>query len=179
MKRIIYFIPLLLFIPYLKPKKVVEKKLTPTEQYIDRFKKVAVYEHKKFGIPASVTLAQGILESRSGQSDLTKKTNNHFGIKCFNGCNYKNSKRFADDKPTDRFKVYESNWYSFRDHSQFLMGKRYKRCRECGDDWKCWVRNLKRCGYATSNTYTKNLTSIIKKYKLYQYDNIYKDIKTL
>ncbi len=77
MKRLILFLPLLLFIPLSKPKKVVEKKLTPTEQYIDRFKKVAVYEHKKFGIPASVTLAQGILESRSGQSELTKKTKQH------------------------------------------------------------------------------------------------------
>jgi len=174
MRKLVLFTPLLFFIPLfvykspIKPKP--EKKLTPTEQYIERFKKVAVYEHKKFGIPASVTLAQGILESRSGQSVLTKKTNNHFGIKCFNGCNNKNSKMYQDDKPWDRFKKYETNWFSFRDHSQFLMGKRYKRCRECGDDWKCWVRNLKRCGYATSNTYTKNLTSIIKKYKLYQYD---------
>ena len=173
MKIIIYFLPLLLFLPFTLPKKkniIKEPKLNVTEQYINRFKKVAIFEHKKFGIPASVTLAQGILESRSGQSVLTKKTNNHFGIKCFNGCNNKNSKNFKDDNPWDRFKKYETNWYSYRDHSKFLMGRRYKKCRECGDNWKCWIKNLKKCGYATSKTYTNTLEYIIKKYKLYQYD---------
>jgi len=184
MNKILFFIPIF-FLPSFSVKKqpILEKQKVEIKQqvkksksemdiekYIDRFKKVAIAEHKKFGIPASVTLAQGILESGAGKSLLTKKTNNHFGVKCFGECNNKNSVNMADDNPWDRFKKYKSNWYSFRDHSKFLMGNRYKKCRECGDDYKCWAKYLKRCGYATSKTYDKKLIKIIKKYKLYEYD---------
>ena len=141
-----------------------------TQKYIDRFKGVAKAEHNKFGIPSSITIAQGILESRSGQSKLTKKTNNHFGIKCFSGCNNKNSYRMADDKPNDRFKIYDTSWSSFRDHSNLLMTKRYERCRQCGNNYKCWAKNLKRCGYATSKKYTDELIKIIEIYQLYKFD---------
>jgi len=141
-----------------------------TEKYIQRFHKVAKYEHKKFGIPASITLAQGILESGSGTSRLVKKTNNHFGIKCFGNCNDYNSFMMKDDKPTDRFKKYKSAWYSYRDHSNLLMKPRYKKCRDCGDDYKCWAINLKRCGYATSKKYAKSLIKIIEDYDLTRYD---------
>ena len=184
MNKILLFLPIF-FLPSFgfkvqplkeKPKVEVKKQVkkskseTDVEKYIDRFKKVAMTEHQKFGIPASITLAQGILESGSGKSVLTKKTNNHFGIKCFGKCNNKNSVNMADDNPWDRFKKYKTNWYSFRDHSKFLMGDRYKRCRDCGDDYKCWAKYLKRCGYATSKTYDKKLIKINKKYKLYEYD---------
>lgn len=148
------------------------KKITnSTQKYIERFRKLAKSEQKKFGIPASITMAQGILESRSGLSKLTKQTNNHFGIKCFSGCNYRNSYMMADDKPNDRFKIYDTSWSSFRDHSNLLMTKRYKRCRQCGNDYKCWAKNLKRCGYATSKKYSQDLIKIIECYQLHKLDN--------
>jgi flagellum-specific peptidoglycan hydrolase FlgJ len=169
-KIFLFILILILFSSWKTNTKKVNQSET-TLQYIERFKKVAIAEHKRFCIPASITLAQGILESASGQSMLVKKTNNHFGIKCFGGCNNKNSYMMADDDPTDRFIKYKSAWYSFRHHSRFLEdNKRYERCFECGDDYKCWARQLKRCGYATSKTYTKKLIKIIETYQLYKYD---------
>jgi flagellum-specific peptidoglycan hydrolase FlgJ len=141
-----------------------------TESYIKRFYKVAQQEHKKYGIPASITLAQGIIESASGNSRLVKSTNNHFGIKCFGNCDNSNSVMMKDDKPTDRFKKYKSAWYSYRDHSKLLMKPRYQKCRECINDYKCWAINLKKCGYATSKTYTKAIIKVIEDYDLTKYD---------
>ena len=154
-------------------KTTIQNKVTKNknvEEYIQRFKKVAISEHEKFCIPASITLAQGILESASGKSILVKKTNNHFGIKCFGGCNNKNSYMMADDDPDDRFIKYKSAWFSFRHHSKFLQQERYKPCFKCGDDYKCWAKQLKRCGYATSKTYAEKLIKIIETYQLYKYD---------
>ncbi len=140
------------------------------EEYVMRFYKTAIAEHKKYGIPASVKLAQGLLESASGQSTLSKKTNNHFGIKWTPNCNLKYVVA-KDDSPTDRFRVYKSAWFSYRDHSKFLMMDRYKSCRKCNKDYECWARQLKKCGYATSKTYTELLIAIIERNKLYEYDN--------
>lgn len=140
------------------------------EEYVMKFYKTAIAEHKKYGIPASVKLAQGLLESASGQSTLSKKTNNHFGIKWTPGCELKYVVA-KDDTPTDRFRVYKSAWFSYRDHSKFLMMDRYKPCRKCNKDYECWARQLKKCGYATSKTYTELLIAIIERNKLYEYDN--------
>lgn len=163
---------LLLSVFIFSGSSIKQKKKIPdsVQRYIDRFKKVAQAEHRKFGIPASITIAQGILESRSGESRLTKKTNNHFGIKYYRGCGYKKSYMMADDKPNDRFIIYPNNWYSFRHHSEFLMTKRYKKCRQCGNNYKCWSINLKRCGYATSKKYSRDLIKIIEDYQLYKLD---------
>lgn len=139
-------------------------------QYIMKYYKTAQQEHKQFGIPASIKLAQGLLESASGQSTLSKKTNNHFGIKWTPGCELKYVVA-KDDTPTDRFRVYKSAWFSYRDHSKFLMMDRYKPCRKCNKDYECWARQLKKCGYATSKTYTELLIAIIERNKLYEYDN--------
>ena len=140
------------------------------EEYVMRFYKTAIAEHKKYGIPASIKLAQGLLESASGQSVLSKKTNNHFGIKWTPGCDLKYVVA-KDDTPTDRFRVYKSAWFSYRDHSKFLMMDRYKPCRKCNKDYECWARQLKKCGYATSKHYTQSLIAIIERNKLYEYDN--------
>lgn len=165
---IILFLSIFIF----SSSSVKNKKKIPSsvQKYIERFKKVAQTEHRKFGIPASITIAQGILESRFGQSLLTKKTNNHFGIKYYKGCGYKNSIMMADDKPNDRFIIYPNSWHSFRHHSEFLMTKRYKKCRQCGNDYKCWAINLKKCGYATSKKYSRDLIKIIEDYQLYHLD---------
>lgn len=171
MKKIFLFILLLILFSSWKINTKKTSQNQTTLQYIERFKKVAIAEHERYCIPASITLAQGILESGSGKSTLVRKTNNHFGIKCFGKCNNKNSYMMADDDPTDRFIKYKSAWYSFRHHSKFLIeNKRYEPCFECGDDYKCWARRLKRCGYATSKTYAKKLIKIIETYQLYKYD---------
>jgi flagellum-specific peptidoglycan hydrolase FlgJ len=139
-------------------------------QYILKYYKTAQQEHKQFGIPASIKLAQGLLESASGTSILSKKTNNHFGIKWTS--NHKGGYVVAkDDRPDDRFRKYKSVWYSYRDHSNFLMMDRYKPCRDCGDNYKCWAKQLKKCGYATAPHYAESLIAIIDRNKLYKYDN--------
>ncbi len=139
------------------------------EKYILKYYKTAQEEQKKYGIPASITLAQGILESASGTSQLTQKTNNHFGIKWTP--NHKGGYVIAkDDKPDDRFRKYKSAWYSFRDRSKFLQAPRYEPCRDCGNNWKCWAVQLKKCGYATSKKYTESIVAIVKRNKLYVYD---------
>lgn len=139
-------------------------------QYILKYYKTAQQEHKQFGIPASIKLAQGLLESASGTSILSKKTNNHFGIKWTS--NHKDGYVVAkDDKPNDRFRKYKSAWYSYRDHSNFLMMNRYKACRSCGNDYRCWAKQLKLCGYATAPHYAETLINIIDRNKLYEYDN--------
>lgn len=140
------------------------------EKYILKFYKTAIIEYKKYGIPPSIKLAQGLLESASGKSNLCKKSNNHFGIKWTPNCKLKYVVA-KDDSPTDKFRVYKSAWYSYRDHSKFLMMDRYKPCRKCNKDYECWAKQLKKCGYATSKTYTQSLIAIIERNKLYEYDN--------
>jgi flagellum-specific peptidoglycan hydrolase FlgJ len=153
-----------------KPTDNKKQKNDNIHEYINKYKNVAIEEHRLYCIPASVTLAQGILESASGQSTLVKKTNNHFGVKCFGNCNNKNSYMMEDDKPDDRFVKYKSPWWSYRHHSKVLQNGRYQKCFKCGDDYKCWAKQLKKCGYATSKTYTQKLIRIIETYKLYKYD---------
>jgi flagellum-specific peptidoglycan hydrolase FlgJ len=155
-----------------KQELAKKSKITKVElvnQYIEKYKRVAIKEQKLYGIPASITLAQGILESNAGQSSLSAKCNNHFGMKWIKGRKEKYA-IYADDSPTDKFVVYKSAWWSYRDHSKLLMLQRYKPCRKCNRDYECWARQLKKCGYATAPHYAKCLISIIKQYKLYKYD---------
>lgn len=141
------------------------------ERYIKRFKVIAIQEQTKYGIPASVTLAQGILESASGQSTMAIKDNNHFGIKCHNKCLGCRCANYADDDIYDMFRIFETAWESYREHSKILMGSRYKHLLKC-KDYKCWANGLQKAGYATSKRYAKNLINIIERYKLYQYDKV-------
>ena len=150
--------------------KIINKEEHLVYSYIQRFYKVAIFEYGKYGILPSVKLAQGILESGYGKSELCMNTNNHFGIKCFGKCNNTNSIMMADDNPYDRFKKYATSWESYRDHSLLLQNKRYENCLKCGKDYKCWALNLKKSGYATSKKYTKKIIDIIEKYQLYKYD---------
>ena len=145
------------------------KDLTSLE-YIDQFKGIAIEEMNAYGIPASITLAQGLFESGAGNSDLAKFANNHFGIKCGTGWTgesyYKN-----DDNENDCFRVYSNPEESFRDHSTFLKKKNYARLFELDrNDYKGWAYGLKACGYATNPKYPQLLLNIIIKYQLDQYD---------
>lgn len=145
--------------------------ISDTEDYIDNFAEIAQYEMRAFGIPASITLAQGILESGSGRGELTLKTNNHFGIKCHTG--WQGEFDFHDDDAKGEcFRKYNHPMYSFRDHSIFLSTRsryaflfNYRR-----DDYKKWARGLRQAGYATDRKYPEKLIAIIERYKLHEYD---------
>jgi len=141
------------------------------QDYFDRYGALAVEQMVKYRIPASITLAQGVLESGAGRSELAQRSNNHFGIKCHNGWTgptvYHN-----DDKRNDCFRAYNSPYESFVDHSLFLTtSQRYASLfRLKITDYKGWAHGLKRCGYATSPTYASRLIDIIEVYHLHQYD---------
>ncbi|WP_199139895.1 glucosaminidase domain-containing protein [Pedobacter sp. ASV12] len=141
-----------------------------TLSYIEAFKGVAIEEMNAYGIPASITLAQGILESGSGNSSLAKYANNHFGIKCTSDWRGKAYYK-DDDQANDCFRVYKDARESYKDHSEFLKRKRYSFLFELDkNDYKNWALGLKTAGYATNPKYPDMLITTIEKYKLYQYD---------
>ncbi|MGK0391311.1 MAG: flagellum-specific peptidoglycan hydrolase FlgJ, partial [Maribacter sp.] len=142
-----------------------------TEAYIKKYKDLAVTEMIQFGVPASITLGQAIIESRAGNSRLARENNNHFGVKCFSKkCAKGHCTNHKDDHHKDFFRSYESVWASYRNHSQFLQKDRYKNLKNYGKDYKKWARGLKKAGYATDRKYDKKLISVIERYKLNQYD---------
>lgn len=138
------------------------------DSYIKRFLKTAQTEAELYNIPVSITLAQGIIESNAGRSELAKKHNNHFGVK------YRGTGKFAvyrDDTPKDKFQVYKSAWRSYRDHSKLLTSKRYKHLTKLSRlNYTSWAKGLKQCGYATAPKYAEILISVIEKYDLWIYD---------
>jgi LysM repeat protein len=142
------------------------------KEYIDTYKDLAIKEMKRTGIPASITLAQGILESANGNSRLAQKANNHFGIKCHSSWKGKTIRK-DDDKKNECFRKYKSAYDSYMDHSNFLTrGKRYAFLFDYKTtDYKKWAKGLKKAGYATSRTYATRLIQIIEDYKLYKYDS--------
>lgn len=143
----------------------------PKLDYIDKYSDLAVKEMKRTGVPASITLAQGILESNAGQSVLATKGNNHFGIKCHNDWKGKTMK-VDDNAPKECFRVYPNAEASFRDHSDFLRSRdRYKPLFELKQtDYKGWARGLKKAGYATDPGYADKLITLIEDYELYRFD---------
>lgn len=159
-----------------EPVKSVDEPFSssdPTEAYVERYAAIAVEEMKIFKIPASITLAQGILESSSGRSELTRKSNNHFGIKCHKG--WKGKKVYHDDdEKGECFRVYKDPKTSFRDHSMFLVGReRYSKLFKIKKgDYVKWAKGLSAAGYATDRRYPAKLIALIEKYELYKYDAI-------
>lgn len=143
----------------------------PKLDYIDKYSDLAIKEMKRTGVPASITLAQGILESNAGQSVLATKGNNHFGIKCHNDWRGKTMK-MDDNAPKECFRVYPNAEASFRDHSDFLRSRdRYKSLFELRQtDYKGWARGLKKAGYATDPGYADKLITLIEDYELYRFD---------
>lgn len=140
--------------------------------YVRRFAHVARAEMDKFGIPASITLAQGLLESQAGKSPLAREAKNHFGIKCFSkNCKKGHCRNFSDDHHKDFFRQYPSAWESYRAHSLFLQKDRYKHLLELEkDDYKGWAIGLKKAGYATDPNYAKKLIRLIEVLDLARYD---------
>lgn len=141
--------------------------------YVARFAPVAVAEMHKYGIPASVILAQGLLESDAGESRLARSTNNHFGMKCFSKrCKKGHCANFSDDSHKDFFVKYGNVWGSYRAHSQFLKNsRRYAHLFELeAADYRGWAKGLAKAGYATDKKYGEKLVALIQNLELDAYD---------
>jgi flagellum-specific peptidoglycan hydrolase FlgJ len=157
-------------------KERVKPVMTESEQkvdadrreYIARYADLAIQEMKKFRIPASITIAQGLLETAAGTSPLARNNNNHFGMKCFSKrCGKGHCTNATDDTHKDFFRKYTSAWASYRAHSQLLSDK-YRPTN--GVDYKAWAKRLQEKGYATNKRYEVELCRLIELYALDQYD---------
>jgi LysM repeat protein len=164
-----YFLIPILFLLLILPPLSSTFAQSP-EAYIQKYSSIAQDQMRKYGIPASITLAQGILESGSGKSKLAVEANNHFGIKCHDTWSGA-TMHIDDDAPNECFRKYKSVDQSFEDHSVFLKKPRYEELFVLEiTDYKGWAQGLKKCGYATSSTYAKSLIDLIEKYELTQFD---------
>jgi len=153
------------------------------ERYVEKYKELAIREMQRAGVPASIKLGQALLESDAGRSDLARRANNHFGIKCNNDWDGKTFKKKDDDYNDEGehiescFRVYEDAESSYRAHSEFLRNPK-KRLRYGPlfelepTDYKGWAEGLRKAGYATSPTYSKVLIEVIERYRLYKYDHM-------
>jgi LysM repeat protein len=141
-------------------------------QYIEMWQEEAIFQMVTHGIPASITLAQGILESGNGNSELARKANNHFGIKCHS--TWKGKKAYHDDdRKGECFRVYPSAKESYEDHSLFLKRSRYAELFDLKiDDYKRWARGLRKCGYATDPAYSRRLIDLIEENDLKRFDKM-------
>ncbi len=152
-----------------KPKRSTPS-INSTADYVAYYSDIAQDEMRKYGVPASITLAQGILESGSGKGRLSIEANNHFGIKCHD---WTGAKIYHDDDAKQEcFRKYNNAKYSYRDHSLFLTSRRrymglFKLAK---DDYKGWAKELRKAGYATDRKYPQKLVALIERYKLYNYD---------
>lgn len=163
-------------IPKITRKKLIKKaKKTNTAEddeayiYIERWNRIAQAETKISGQPASVKLAQGLLESGRGNSRLARRSNNHFGIKCFSkSCGKGHCTNHNDDSHKDFFRKYISPWESWRAHSKFLTKKRYRHMK--GWNAHDWAHGLYAAGYATDKRYAQKLIGLIDRYDLSKFD---------
>jgi len=154
------------------PKTTLPTVPVSTQAYIDAYSGIAMEEMKNYKVPASITLAQGILESGSGKGRLSVEANNHFGIKCHG---WTGEKIYHDDDENQEcFRKYKDPKYSFRDHSLFLKDrKRYSKLFQLNqDDYKKWAKGLRAAGYATDTKYPDKLISLIERYDLSKYDKM-------
>lgn len=150
-----------------------EAQNSKTIAYIDQYKEIAINEMIRTGVPAAITLAQAVLESQSGESDLVKRSNNHFGIKC--KPEWTGARTFHDDDSKGEcFRVYDNPESSFKDHSDFLRTRAHYQFlfNLKPTDTDAWAKGLKKAGYATAPTYPQKLIKIIKDYQLDQYNSI-------
>ena len=158
--------------PYHDTGKSKKSKSVRMKEYVDKYADLATKEMGKTGIPASITLAQGLLESDAGDSRLARENNNHFGMKCHSKrCLPGHCSNYKDDSHKDFFRKYRSVTDSYLDHSRLLKGARYKRLfKLSSSDYKGWARGLKDAGYATDKRYAEKLISVIETMGLQKYD---------
>ena len=148
-----------------------QRKVPSYEKYIKQYSNLAIQHQKKYRIPASITLAQGLLESGAGQSELARKSNNHFGIKCHS--DWRGGRVYHDDDLRGEcFRKYKNPEQSYEDHARFLVDRpRYAPLFKLKvTDYKGWARGLQKCGYATDRAYANRLIKLIEDYELYRYD---------
>ncbi|MFO8236538.1 MAG: glucosaminidase domain-containing protein [Bacteroidales bacterium] len=173
-RLLFFFIVLIIGGSSCSPKQSVtkQKKAFSGLDYIENYKDLAIREMRRTGIPASITLAQGMLESDYGNSRLARQANNHFGIKCHNNWQGR-SIYHDDDKRNECFRKYDNPYESYHDHSEFLTSsQRYKFLFNYKEtDYESWAHGLKQAGYATSPVYANKLIELIERYELYKYDN--------
>lgn len=151
---------------------IVRQKLDRCREYIDQYAPIALEEMREYGVPASITLAQGLLESNAGDSRLSRESNNHFGIKCRRKCRGCTCRNYTDDDIYDMFRVFDSPRESYREHSLLLAGGRYKHLLDLHKtDYKRWAHGLKKAGYATDKHYAGKLIQIIEFFRLGSYDH--------
>lgn len=161
----------ILFIIYYS--EIFSQRITSREEYINTYRELAIEEMQRTGIPASIKLAQACLESGNGNSELSKRSNNHFGIKCKS--NWSGRKvYYDDDEPGECFRAYRSVEESYIDHSNFLVSNpRYGSLFALDiTDYKGWAHGLKKAGYATNPNYAHSLIRIIEEHRLYNYDHL-------
>ena len=170
-KRFLYLFFLLTLTTALSA--AVHRKVPAYEKYIKQYSDIAVAHQKKYGIPASITLAQGLLESGAGRSELARKSNNHFGIKCHS--DWRGGRVYHDDDLRGEcFRKYRNAEQSYEDHAKFLTERpRYASLFKLKvTDYKGWAKGLQRCGYATDRAYANRLIKLIEDYDLYRYDRL-------
>ena len=167
------FIVVIMLLVIWQPRVFSQNKSKAVLDYIELYKDIAMREMEEYKIPASITLAQGLLESGNGNSELAKKSNNHFGIKCHKDWTGKRTYH-DDDEKGECFRVYDDPEDSYRDHSIFLKkGQRYAFLFELEiTDYKGWAKGLKQAGYATLPVYANVLIKLIEDYNLTQYDQM-------
>lgn len=150
---------------------IAKEKVENCRKYAEKYAPVALKERETYGIPVSITLAQGILESNAGDSRLSLESNNHFGIKCRSKCRGCTCRNYTDDDVYDMFRVFDSVWDSYREHSKLLTTRRYKHLLKLNKkDYKKWAHGLKKAGYATDKRYAQKLIQIIEFLDLDRYD---------
>ncbi len=161
----------LLFCFFSVPRAEAQNRSKVYKDYISKYSDIAVEHMHQYKIPASIKLAQGLLESGAGMSDLARRSNNHFGIKCHRG--WRGERVYAaDDLPNDCFRKYDRVADSYRDHSDFLVaGGRYQALFNLSvTDYRGWAKGLQKSGYATDKAYANKLIKLIEDYELYQFD---------
>jgi flagellum-specific peptidoglycan hydrolase FlgJ len=150
---------------------IVKQKIQNCKDYVSEYLPLAKEERRKYGIPVSITLAQGLLESNAGDSRLAQESNNHFGIKCRRKCRGCTCRNYNDDDIYDMFRVFESVGESYREHSILLNNSRYKHLLKLPkSDYVSWSHGLKKAGYATDKRYAQKLIQIIEFLNLDRYD---------
>lgn len=155
-----------------KRSAAATRKLVQQQKYIDTYSTIAQKEMELYGIPASITLAQGLLESNAGASKLATHNNNHFGIKCFSKtCRKGHCSNFTDDSHKDFFRVYKNTPESYRAHSKLLSTGRYRHLLDYGTtNYEAWAHGLQKAGYATDPSYSKKIIQLIIDLELYYFD---------
>lgn len=173
MKLFVRILLLLLILTGSNPDLVnAQRKLSSYEAYISKYSDLAVEHQKKYKIPASITLSQGLLESGAGLSQLARQSNNHFGIKCHS--DWRGARVYHDDDLRDEcFRKYNQVEDSYTDHSKFIAFRpRYSVLFDLDiKDYKGWAKGLQQCGYATDRAYANKLIKVIEDYELYRFDS--------